>query len=72
MVDQLNAFASKLTRGAREFGTKASSRCGQAEVPEVAPDTGRTSLKPSNSCVESDEQVRNIAEVATATRAANL
>ena len=35
MVDQLNAFASEVTRVAREVGTEGKLG-GQAEVPEVA------------------------------------
>src|SRR4051794_41513874 len=35
MVDQLNAFASEVTRVAREVGTEGKLG-GQAQVPEVA------------------------------------
>ena len=41
MVDQLNAFASEVTRVAREVGTEGKLG-GQAQVPGVAA-PGRTS-----------------------------
>ena len=65
MVDQLNSFASEVTRVAREVGTEGKLG-GQAEVPEVAGTwkdlTDNVNLMASNLTA----QVRNIAEVATA------
>ncbi|MGB8018957.1 MAG: response regulator, partial [Pseudolabrys sp.] len=64
-VDQLNAFASEVTRVAREVGTEGKLG-GQAEVPEVAGTwkdlTDNVNFMASNLTA----QVRNIAEVATA------
>ncbi len=65
MVDQLNAFASEVTRVAREVGTEGKLG-GQANVPGVAGTwkdlTDNVNLMASNLT----GQVRNIAEVATA------
>jgi HAMP domain-containing protein len=65
MVDQLNAFASEVTRVAREVGTEGKLG-GQAEVPGVAGTwkdlTDNVNFMASNLTA----QVRNIAEVATA------
>jgi HAMP domain-containing protein/CheY-like chemotaxis protein/signal transduction histidine kinase len=65
MVDQLNSFASEVTRVAREVGTEGKLG-GQAEVPEVAGTwkdlTDNVNFMASNLTA----QVRNIAEVATA------
>ncbi len=65
MVDQLNAFASEVTRVAREVGTEGKLG-GQAQVPEVAGTwkdlTDNVNFMASNLTA----QVRNIAEVATA------
>ena len=65
MVDQLNAFASEVTRVAREVGTEGKLG-GQAAVPEVAGTwkdlTDNVNFMASNLT----GQVRNIAEVATA------
>ena len=65
MVDQLNAFASEVTRVAREVGTEGKLG-GQAVVPEVAGTwkdlTDNVNFMASNLT----GQVRNIAEVATA------
>ena len=65
MVDQLNSFASEVTRVAREVGTEGKLG-GQAEVPEVAGTwkdlTDNVNLMASNLTA----QVRNIAEVTTA------
>ncbi|MGC2436757.1 MAG: HAMP domain-containing protein [Pseudolabrys sp.] len=65
MVDQLNSFASEVTRVAREVGTEGKLG-GQAEVPEVAGTwkdlTDNVNFMASNLT----SQVRNIAEVATA------
>ncbi|HLJ63702.1 MAG TPA: HAMP domain-containing protein, partial [Stellaceae bacterium] len=65
MVDQLNAFASEVTRVAREVGTDGKLG-GQAAVPGVAGTwkdlTDNVNFMASNLT----GQVRNIAEVATA------
>jgi HAMP domain-containing protein/CheY-like chemotaxis protein/signal transduction histidine kinase len=65
MVDQLNAFASEVTRVAREVGTDGKLG-GQAQVPGVAGTwkdlTDNVNFMASNLT----GQVRNIAEVATA------
>ena len=62
MVDQLNAFASEVTRVAREVGTEGKLG-GQAEVPGVAGTwkdlTDNVNFMASNLTA----QVRNIAEV---------
>jgi len=65
MVDQLNAFASEVTRVAREVGTEGKLG-GQAEVPGVA-GTWKDLTDSVNSMAGNlTAQVRNIAEVATA------
>src|SRR4051812_19301763 len=65
MVDRLNAFASEVTRVAREVGTEGRLG-GQAQVPGVAGTwkdlTDNVNFMASNLTA----QVRNIAEVATA------
>jgi HAMP domain-containing protein/signal transduction histidine kinase/DNA-binding response OmpR family regulator len=65
MVDQLNGFASEVTRVAREVGTEGALG-GQAEVPGVAGTwkdlTDNVNFMASNLT----GQVRNIADVATA------
>ena len=65
MVDQLNAFASEVTRVAREVGTDGKLG-GQAQVPGVAGTwkdlTDNVNFMASNLT----GQVRNIADVATA------
>ena len=65
MVDQLNSFASEVTRVAREVGTEGNLG-GQAQVPGVAGTwkdlTDNVNWMASNLT----NQVRNIAEVATA------
>jgi HAMP domain-containing protein/CheY-like chemotaxis protein/signal transduction histidine kinase len=71
MVDQLNAFASEVTRVAREVGTEGKLG-GQAQVPGVAGTwkdlTDNVNLMGSNLTA----QVRNIAEVATAIASGDL
>jgi signal transduction histidine kinase/HAMP domain-containing protein/DNA-binding response OmpR family regulator len=71
MVDQLNAFASEVTRVAREVGTEGKLG-GQAEVPGVAGTwkdlTDNVNFMGSNLTA----QVRNIAEVATAIAGGDL
>ncbi|HLG16684.1 MAG TPA: HAMP domain-containing protein [Blastocatellia bacterium] len=65
MVDQLNAFASEVTRVAREVGTEGKLG-GQAEVKGVA-GTWRDLTDSVNMMASNlTSQVRNIAEVATA------
>jgi HAMP domain-containing protein/signal transduction histidine kinase/DNA-binding response OmpR family regulator len=65
MVDQLNAFASEVTRVAREVGTEGKLG-GQAQVPGVAGTwkdlTDNVNFMASNLTA----QVRNIADVSTA------
>ena len=71
MVDQLNAFASEVTRVARDVGTEGKLG-GQAEVPGVAGTwkdlTDNVNLMAKNLT----GQVRNIAEVATAIASGDL
>jgi HAMP domain-containing protein len=71
MVDQLNAFASEVTRVAREVGTEGKLG-GQAEVKGVAGTwkdlTDNVNFMASNLT----GQVRNIAEVATAIATGDL
>jgi len=71
MVDQLNAFASEVTRVAREVGTEGRLG-GQAEVPGVA-GTWKDLTDSVNSMAGNlTDQVRNIAEVATAIATGDL
>ena len=71
MVDQLNSFASEVTRVAREVGTEGKLG-GQAEVPGVAGTwkdlTDNVNFMASNLTA----QVRNIADVATAIAGGDL
>ena len=71
MVDQLNAFASEVTRVAREVGTEGKLG-GQARCPDVAGTwkdlTDNVNFMASNLTA----QVRNIAEVATAIAGGDL
>src|SRR5262249_21909761 len=71
MVDQLNAFASEVTRVAREVGTDGKLG-GQAQVPGVAGTwkglTGNVDYMARNLTA----QLRNIAEVATAVARGDL
>ena len=65
MVDQLNAFASEVSRVAREVGTEGKLG-GQAAVPGVA-GTWKDLTDNVNSMASNlTGQVRNIADVATA------
>src|SRR5205814_144917 len=65
MVDQLNAFASEVSRVAREVGTEGKLG-GQAIVPDVA-GTWKDLTDNVNSMASNlTNQVRNIADVATA------
>ena len=71
MVDQLNAFASEVTRVAREVGTEGRLG-GQAQVPGVA-GTWKDLTDNVNSMASNlTGQVRNIAEVATAIASGDL
>ena len=65
MVDQLNAFASEVTRVAREVGTEGKLG-GQAEVPGVAGTWKDLTDNVNSMAGNLTGQVRNIAEVATA------
>ncbi|HEY6257730.1 MAG TPA: HAMP domain-containing protein, partial [Xanthobacteraceae bacterium] len=71
MVDQLNAFASEVTRVAREVGTEGKLG-GQAQVPGIAGTwkdlTDNVNFMASNLTA----QVRNIADVATAIAGGDL
>ena len=71
MVDQLNSFASEVTRVAREVGTEGKLG-GQAQVPGVAGTwkdlTDNVNFMASNLTA----QVRNIADVATAIAGGDL
>src|SRR5207248_2304654 len=70
-VDQLNAFASEVTRVAREVGTEGKLG-GQAQVPGVA-GTWKDLTDSVNSMAGNlTAQVRNIAEVATAIAGGDL
>src|SRR5436853_33896 len=71
MVDQLNAFASEVTRVAREVGTEGKL-AGQAEVKGVS-GTWKDLTDNVNSMASNlTAQVRNIAEVTTAVATGNL
>jgi HAMP domain-containing protein/CheY-like chemotaxis protein/predicted transcriptional regulator len=71
MVDQLNSFASEVTRVAREVGTDGKLG-GQAEVPGVA-GTWKDLTDSVNSMASNlTAQVRNIADVATAIAGGDL
>jgi HAMP domain-containing protein/CheY-like chemotaxis protein/signal transduction histidine kinase len=71
MVDQLNAFAAEVTRVAREVGTEGKLG-GQAEVPGVG-GTWKDLTDNVNSMASNlTNQVRNIAEVATAIAGGDL
>ena len=71
MVDQLNAFAAEVTRVAREVGTEGKLG-GQAAVPGVG-GTWKDLTDSVNSMAGNlTDQVRNIAEVATAIASGDL
>src|SRR5438132_8913861 len=71
MVDQLGAFASEVTRVAREVGTEGKLG-GQAQVPGVA-GTWKDLTDSVNSMAGNlTAQVRNIAEVTTAVARGDL
>ncbi len=65
MVDQLNAFASEVTRVAREVGTEGKLG-GQAQVPGVAGTWKDLTDNVNFMAGNLTAQVRNIAEVSTA------
>src|SRR5205807_1421562 len=65
MVDQLNAFASEVTRVAREVGTEGKLG-GQAIVPDVAGTWKDVTDNVNSMAGNLTGQVRNIAEVTTA------
>ncbi|MGH8047350.1 MAG: response regulator, partial [Chthoniobacterales bacterium] len=71
MVDQLNAFASEVSRVAREVGTEGKLG-GQAQVPDVG-GTWKDLTDNVNSMANNlTAQVRNIAEVTTAVARGDL
>ena len=71
MVDQLNSFASEVTRVAKEVGTEGKLG-GQAQVPGVA-GTWKDLTDNVNSMASNlTAQVRNIADVATAIAGGDL
>jgi HAMP domain-containing protein/CheY-like chemotaxis protein/signal transduction histidine kinase len=71
MVDQLNSFASEVTRVAREVGTEGNLG-GQADVKGVA-GTWRDLTESVNSMASNlTNQVRNIADVTTAVARGDL
>jgi HAMP domain-containing protein/CheY-like chemotaxis protein len=65
MVDQLNAFASEVSRVARDVGTEGKLG-GQAEVPDVAGTWKDLTDNVNRMASNLTGQVRNIADVATA------
>src|SRR5262249_53505292 len=65
MVDQLNAFASEVSRVAREVGTEGKLG-GQAQVPGVAGTWKSVTDKVRSMASNLTGQVRNSADVATA------
>ncbi|GAB2179656.1 HAMP domain-containing protein [Dongia sp. agr-C8] len=71
MVDQLNGFASEVTRVAREVGTEGRLG-GQAQVPGVAGTWKDLTDNVNSMAGNLTGQVRNIAEVATAIAGGDL
>ena len=71
MVDQLNAFASEVTRVAREVGTDGKLGV-QAEVKGVAGVWKNLTDNVNSMASNLTDQVRNIAEVATAVAGGDL
>jgi len=65
MVDQLNGFASEVSRVAREVGTDGELG-GQAQVPGVAGTWKDLTDNVNSMAANLTGQVRNIAEVTTA------
>src|SRR5207302_645239 len=71
MVDQLNSFASEVTRVAREVGTEGKLG-GQAQVPGVAGTCNALPTRRSSHLGNLTAQVRNIADVTTAVARGDL
>ncbi|HZQ61322.1 MAG TPA: HAMP domain-containing protein, partial [Casimicrobiaceae bacterium] len=71
MVDQLNSFASEVTRVAREVGTEGKLG-GQAQVPGVAGTWKGLTDNVNSMASKLTSQVRNIAEVTTAVARGDL
>jgi HAMP domain-containing protein/signal transduction histidine kinase/DNA-binding response OmpR family regulator len=71
MVDQLNGFASEVTRVAREVGTEGKLG-GQAQVPGVAGTWKDLTDNVNMMAANLTGQVRNIAEVVTAVAEGDL
>src|SRR4030081_2706820 len=71
MVDQLNSFASEVTRVAREVGTEGKLG-GQAQVPGVAGTWKDLTDNVNSMATNLTGQVRNIADVATAIAGGDL
>ena len=71
MVDQLNAFASEVSRVAREVGTEGKLG-GHAEVPGVAGTWKDLTDNVNSMAPNLTAQVRNIAEVTTAVARGDL
>src|SRR5207302_1454226 len=71
MVDQLNAFASEVSRVAKEVGTDGKLG-GQAQVPGVAGVWEELAGEASRVAANLTGQVRNIAEVTTAVARGDL
>ena len=71
MVDQLNAFASEVTRVAREVGT-VGKLGGQADVKDVAGTWKDLTESVNGMAANLTSQVRNIAQVTTAVAQGDL
>jgi HAMP domain-containing protein len=72
MVDQLNGFASEVTRVAREVGTEGKLG-GQAQVPGVAAGIWKDLTQNVNQLADTlTEQIRAIADVATSVTEGDL
>ncbi len=71
MVDQLNSFASEVTRVAREVGTEGKLG-GQAQVEGVAGTWKDLTDNVNSMAANLTSQVRNIAEVTTAVASGDL
>jgi HAMP domain-containing protein/signal transduction histidine kinase/CheY-like chemotaxis protein len=71
MVDQLNGFASEVTRVAREVGTEGRLG-GQAQVPGVGGTWKDLTDNVNSMAANLTGQVRNIAEVTTAVASGDL
>ena len=71
MVDSLGSFAAEVTRMAREVGTEGVLG-GQAEVPDVSGIWQELTENVNSMANNLTNQVRNIAEVASAVAAGDL